>query len=177
MTEKYMLARPYALAAFKQAQEEGKLDMWFEMLHFLEAVTANPNMVKIIKDPHVSKPRLIALLLDIAKGRLSGTGENFVRILINAGRIDVVREILHSFERELDIFKKRIRVEVISAYPLASAYQQDIKTAVARRLGREVWISMAVDKSLIGGAVIRAGDIVIDISVRGRLTQLGLKLS
>nr|VFK52336.1 MAG: ATP synthase F1 subcomplex delta subunit [Candidatus Kentron sp. TUN]VFK52780.1 MAG: ATP synthase F1 subcomplex delta subunit [Candidatus Kentron sp. TUN]VFK57851.1 MAG: ATP synthase F1 subcomplex delta subunit [Candidatus Kentron sp. TUN] len=177
MAEKYTLARPYALAAFKQAQEEGKLDRWFEMLRFLEVVTANQEMVKIIKDPRVSKSRLVALVLDIAKGRLSKTGENFVRLLVDAGRVDVVQEILQLFEKELDVFKKRVRARVISAYPLTSAYQQDISLAMAKRLGREVILSVAVDRSLIGGVVIRVEDVILDMSLRGRLTQLGLDLS
>ncbi|VFM95997.1 MAG: F-type H+-transporting ATPase subunit delta [Candidatus Kentron sp. G] len=177
MAEKNTLARPYAIAAFKQAQEERKLNRWLGMLRFLVAVAADPDMAKIIKDPRVSKSYLTELLLDITKKNLSKTGENFVRVLVEAGRMEVISEILQLFEKELDKFKKRSRVQVTSAYPLTPAYRQDIEAAMKKRLGREVEISVAVDKSLIGGVVIHAGDVVIDISLRGRLTQLGLDLS
>nr|VFJ97399.1 MAG: F-type H+-transporting ATPase subunit delta [Candidatus Kentron sp. H]VFJ98126.1 MAG: F-type H+-transporting ATPase subunit delta [Candidatus Kentron sp. H]VFK02309.1 MAG: F-type H+-transporting ATPase subunit delta [Candidatus Kentron sp. H] len=176
MAEKNTLARPYAIAAFKQAQEEGKLDKWLDMLRTLAAVAANPDVAKIIKDSRVSKSNLTALLLDISKESLSKTGENFVHVLVYADRMGIVREILQLFEKEVDKFKKRSRVEVTSAYPLTPAYQQDIKTAMIKRLGREAEISVTVDKSLIGGAVIQAGDVVIDMSLRGRLAQLSLDL-
>nr|VFJ44229.1 MAG: F-type H+-transporting ATPase subunit delta [Candidatus Kentron sp. FM]VFJ44576.1 MAG: F-type H+-transporting ATPase subunit delta [Candidatus Kentron sp. FM]VFK06538.1 MAG: F-type H+-transporting ATPase subunit delta [Candidatus Kentron sp. FM] len=177
MAEKNTLARPYAIAAFRQAQEERKLDRWLGMLHFLVAVAADPDMAKIIKDPRVSKSYLTELLLDITKKNLSKTGENFVRVLVEAGRMEVISEILQLFEKELDKFEKRSRIQVTSAYPLTPAYRQDIEAAMKKRLGREVETSVAVDKSLIGGVVIHAGDVVIDISLRGRLTQLGLDLS
>ena len=176
MAEKNTLARPYAIAAFKQAREEGKLDAWLNMLNFLAAVVADPDMARIIKNPRVSKPNLMKLLQDISKGKLSETGENFVRVLVDANRMEVIGEILRLFEDELDRFKKRSRIQVTSAYPLTPTYQQDIKTAMTKRLGREVEISTAVDEALIGGAVIQAGDVVIDLSLRGRMTQLALEL-
>jgi len=176
MAEKNTLARPYALAAFKQAQEEGKLDMWLGMLRFLSEVASEPSMVEIIKNPRVSKPNLTTLILDIVKGSLSRTGENFVRVVIDAGRMEVVQEILQLFEKEFNTFKKRNRIEVTSAYPLAFAHQQSIKAAMTKRLGLNVEISVTIDESLIGGVVVRVGDVVIDMSLRGRLTQLGLEL-
>nr|VFK59068.1 MAG: F-type H+-transporting ATPase subunit delta [Candidatus Kentron sp. UNK]VFK69003.1 MAG: F-type H+-transporting ATPase subunit delta [Candidatus Kentron sp. UNK] len=174
---KYTLARPYALAAFKLAQEEKKLEPWFEMLRFLAEVTASPDVVKIIQDTRVSKLRLVTLVLDLAEGKLSKTRKNFIRVLAEAGRMGIIQEILELFEKELDSFEKRSRVKVMSAYPLTPARQEDIKVAMTKRLGREVILSVDVDKSLIGGVVIRVGDVVIDISLRGRLTQFGLDLS
>lgn len=177
MAEKNTLARPYALAAFKQAREEGKLELWLDMLQTLATVAADPDMAGIIADPRVPKSTLTELLLDISEGSFSKTGENFVRVLVDAGRMAVVREISQLFEQELHRFKKRSRIEVTSAYPLTPAYQQDIAIAMTERLGVKVDVSVAVDKSLIGGAVIQAGDIVIDMSLHGRLTQLGLELN
>jgi F-type H+-transporting ATPase subunit delta len=177
MAEKNTVAHPYAIAAFSLAKEEAELDGWLEMLRFMAAVAANPDMAKIIKDPRVSKSSLTGLLLDICGGGLSKTEENFIRVLVDANRVGVIREIAQLFERELDRFKKRIRIKVTSAYPLTLAYRQDIKTAMIRRLGRDVEIRVIVDNSLIGGAVIHAGDVVIDMSLRGRLIQLGLDLS
>nr|VFJ92823.1 MAG: F-type H+-transporting ATPase subunit delta [Candidatus Kentron sp. LFY] len=177
MVEKYTLARPYALAAFKLAQEDGKFNKWLEILRFAAMVVSDPKVARIIRDPRVSKSHLIELVLDVANGKFFKTGEDFISVLVYTGRMGIAREVLHLFEKELDIFKNRARVKVVSAYPLAPAYQQDIRTAMTKRLGREVDTSMIVDRSLIGGVVIRIGDAVIDISLRGRLTQLGLDLS
>ena len=154
-----------------------KLDSWLDMLRFLAAVAESPDMARLIGDPRISKPDLEKLLLDVSKGKLSETGRNFARILVDAGRMGVIAEILRLFEAELDNFKKRSRIQVTSAYPLTPAYRRDVETIMAKRLGREVEVRVKVDKSLIGGAVIRAGDVVIDISLRGRLTQLGLELA
>nr|VFK45653.1 MAG: F-type H+-transporting ATPase subunit delta [Candidatus Kentron sp. TC]VFK49343.1 MAG: F-type H+-transporting ATPase subunit delta [Candidatus Kentron sp. TC]VFK53350.1 MAG: F-type H+-transporting ATPase subunit delta [Candidatus Kentron sp. TC] len=177
MARKYTLARPYAFAIFKLAREEGKLDLWSEMLRFLALVTASSDVLKIIRDPRVPKFHLVTLMLELAEGKLSKTGENFVRVLGEAGRMGIIQEISELFEKELDSFKNRSRVKVISAYPLTSAYEEVIKVAMTKRLGREVLLSVVIDKSLIGGVVIRVGDVVIDISLRGRLTQFGLDLT
>jgi F-type H+-transporting ATPase subunit delta len=177
MAEKDTVARPYAFAAFKQAQEEGQFDAWTGMLRFLLMVAADPDMAKIIDDPRISKPRLTELMLDVGKENLSETGKNFVRVLVDAGRVGVIREIFRLFEQELDRIGKRSRVEVTSAYQLTPAYQQNVKAAMSQRLGHEVEIFVSVDESLIGGIVIRVGDVVIDMSLRGRLTRLGLELS
>jgi len=177
MSEKYTLARPYALAAFKLAQEEGEIDLWLDMLRFLVVVTENPDVLKIIKDPRISEFRLATLMLDIASGEFSKTGEDFIRVLVGAGRMSVAHEILYLFQKELDVFKQRTRVKVVSAYPLTFESQQEIRTVMTKRLGQEVDISVIVDTSLIGGVVIHVGDVVIDISLRGRLTQFGLHLS
>lgn len=178
MSEKNTLARPYAIAAFKQAREEKKLDAWLDMLRFLASVVAHPDMAKIIGNPHVSGPDMIGLLLDISKeGTLSRTGENFLRVLVDAGRVGVIPEILRLFEAALDNHKKRSRVHVTSAYPLSPEHQRDLEKAMTKYLDRKVEITVTVDKSLIGGAVIRAGDVVIDISLRGRLARLALELN
>nr|VFJ42743.1 MAG: F-type H+-transporting ATPase subunit delta [Candidatus Kentron sp. DK]VFJ47036.1 MAG: F-type H+-transporting ATPase subunit delta [Candidatus Kentron sp. DK] len=177
MAEKNTLARPYAIAAFKQAREEGKPDAWLDMLRFLAAVAADPDMARIIKNPRISKSDLTKLLLDVAKENLSRTGENLVRVLVDANRMGVIHEISQLFEVEFDNFKKRSRIQVTSAYPLTPAYQQGIKAAMVKRLGQEVEISAVVDQSLIGGAVIQAGDVVIDLSLRGRLARLALELA
>nr|VFK22112.1 MAG: F-type H+-transporting ATPase subunit delta [Candidatus Kentron sp. MB]VFK27719.1 MAG: F-type H+-transporting ATPase subunit delta [Candidatus Kentron sp. MB]VFK74404.1 MAG: F-type H+-transporting ATPase subunit delta [Candidatus Kentron sp. MB] len=176
MTEKYTLARPYALAVFSLAKEDGKFDAWLDVLRFLARVTVDSRLAKLVEDPRFSKEKLIGLILDIADGKLLKMGENFIRVLVDANRINVACEILHLFEKEVDVFKGRTRVKITSAYPLTHAYQQIIRMAMAERLRQEVDTCMIVDESLIGGVVIRIGDVVIDMSIRGRLTQLGLDL-
>ena len=165
------------LAAFKQAREEDTFEQWSDMLRFLTSVASDPTMAGVIADPRVEESRLIALVLGICEGRLSKTGENFVRVLAENRRLLVLREIAEIFESERSEFEKRGRVEVKSAFELDPQYQAMIQKAVAKRLGRDVDLTVTVDKALIGGVVIRAGDVVIDASLRGRLQQLRAELA
>lgn len=177
MAEKTTLARPYALAAFKQAREENKLDDWSNMLQFLSMVIGDSTMLGIVSHPRIDKERLTGLLLDIAEGKLSETGQNFVRVLIEHRRLSLLPEIAAIFERERAEFEQRQEVEVLTAYRLQSKYQEAIKSAMMERLGQEVELSVQIDRSLIGGIIIRAGDMVIDASLRGRINRLDLELS
>lgn len=177
MAEKTTLARPYAQAAFNQAREERKLDEWSGMLQFLAMVISDPTMLGIVSHPGIEKQRLTGLLFDIAEGKLSETGQNFLRVLIEHRRLSLLPEIAAHFERERAEFEQRREVEVLTAYRLQNKYQQAIKEAMTKRLGQEVELSVQIDRSLIGGLVIRAGDTVIDASLRGRLSRLDLELS
>jgi F-type H+-transporting ATPase subunit delta len=177
MTERTTLARPYAMAAFKQAQEENKLDEWSNMLRFLSMVVRDPTMLGIASHPRVAKERVTTLLFDIGEGKLSETGRNFLRVLIEHHRLSLLPEIAAVFEQERAAFEQRREVAVLTAYRLQSKYQQAIKDAMTKRLGQEVELSVQIDRSLIGGVIIRAGDMVIDASLRGRISQLGLNLS
>lgn len=176
MAEKTTLARPYALAAFKQAQEEGKFDDWSAMLQFLSAVIRDPMMLGIVSHPRVEKQRLTDLVFDIAKEKLSETGQNFVRVLIEHRRLSLLPEIAALFERQRAEFERRRDVEILTAYRLQNKHQQAIKDAMTKRLGQEVELSVQIDRSLIGGIIIRAGDMVIDASLRGRISRLDLEL-
>jgi F-type H+-transporting ATPase subunit delta len=177
MAETTTLARPYAEAAFEQAREEDKLDEWSAMLRFLRAVVSDPTMAGIIADPRVEKSNLEKLLLDIGKDRLSKTGTNFVRVLVHYRRLGLVPEIAKLFERLRAEVEGLSRVEVTSAFELDPKYQESIAKAMSERLERNVDVSVRVDPSLIGGVVIRVGDLVIDASLRGRLTQLAHALA
>jgi len=176
MAERSTLARPYAEAAFEQAREEGKLEQWSEMLEFLKGVVSDRTMAGIIADPRVERARLVELLLDIGEGRLTETGKNFVRVLSYYRRLELLPEIAAVYGELRRRFEGRSRVEVISAYELDPKFEKAIAEAMAKRLDREVDISVQVDKSLIGGVIVRAGDLVIDASLRGRLAQLAQAL-
>ena len=176
MAEKSTLARPYAQAAFKQASEEGQLDQWAEMLDFLGALASDPMMVGLLSDPRVEKERVVELILGLAEGRLSNTGQNFVHLLAESGRLELLPEVTELFQHELAEFKGRGLVEVLSAFELEPRFRDTIKAIMSKRLGRSVDISVKIDPSLIGGVILRAGDLVVDASVRGRLKELGLAL-
>ena len=172
MQEKATIARPYARAAFEQAREEGRLKDWSAMLELLAAVASDSLMRSVIRNPKVSPEQLHAVVTDVCGKTLSESGRNFVKVLVNAGRLDVAPEIHEQFEQ------KRARVEgisdvrVITAYELEEAQTKRVAEAMKKRLGRDIELSAEVDKSIIGGVIIRAGDSVIDASLRGRLRQL-----
>jgi F-type H+-transporting ATPase subunit delta len=171
------IARPYATAVFDQAREEDNLGLWSEMLAFLASVSADPQLAGIISDPRIDKDKKTALMLDICGGRLSRTGENFLKVLVANGRLGVVGEIARIFDELRAEAEERIEVQVTSAYALNAKLEKEIADAMRKRLGREVNVTTEIDRSIMAGVVIRAGDLVIDASVRGRLQQLAAELT
>lgn len=177
MAAQSTIARPYASAAFKQAQEENDLSGWSDMLAFLSGVVRDPLMSGVIVDPRVGVAKVTELMLSVAEGRLSRTGENFVRVLAENRRLDQLPAIGELFEQARAEFENRRMVEVVSAYEINDEQRADIQAAMSKRLGHAVDVIVRVDESLIGGAVLRVGDSVIDASMRGRLDELAATLT
>ncbi len=165
-------ARPYAIAAFRQAQDEGDTEAWSQMLSLLTSVTGDPTMKGLIANPKVKRAELADLVIDVCGDALSETGRNFLRVLAENRRLGNLPGIAAGYAEERARIEKRSDVEVTSAHELSPAEQNDINVAMTRRLGTKVDLSLAVDPSLIGGVVIRSGDMVIDASIRGRLNEL-----
>jgi len=170
-------SRPYAIAAFKQAREENQIARWSEMLVLLEQVLGDATMKGMIANPRVNREQLAALIIDVCGDVLNDTAKNFVRLLSEYARLNSIGDIRAIFEQQRAELEGRSRVHVRSAYELDDAQRQTIQQSMAKRLGGEVELTVEVDETLIGGLVIRAGDTVIDGSLRGRLTQLGQSLS
>ena len=177
MAERLTLARPYADATFKLAKEQGRLGEWFELLSFLAAVVHDARIERIVTNPEIEDDRIVALLKDICGGKLDEQGENLVRLLITNDRLRLLPEIQSLFEELKHEAEAAIDVEVASAYPLESSQQKILVEALNRKLGREINLTVCEDKSLIGGVVIRAGDLVIDGSVKGYLGELATHLT
>ncbi len=177
MEERTTLARPYAQAVFKLAQEKDQLEQWSEMLELLTAVESDATMKGIIADPRVEADKLAELVIGIAGEILNAEGQNFVRVLTEGDRLGLLPEIWTLYEEERAAAEQRSRVEVISAYALNPNFTSMISEAMGKRLGRAVDLETRIDRSLIGGVVIRAGDLVIDASLRGRLQGLAAALS
>lgn len=172
MLEKATIARPYAEAAFAQALEEGKLTDWSAMLELLSMIVADDKMGAVISNPKLSNEALYQFFIDICGDKLSQTGKNFTRILIDAERIGLAKNIFDIFEQKRTAAEGISEVEVISAYPLDEKQISVISDAISKRLGKKVDINTKEDKDLIGGVIIRAGDSVIDASLQGRLKEL-----
>lgn len=172
MAESGELARPYALAAFKQAEEEGRLGPWADMLDLLATVARDAAMRGLIANPRMDHARLVDLFIDVCGDRLSDTGRNFVRVIGHYGRFALLPEVSRQFAAERAAREGRDQIQVTSAFELSESQRTAIITAMERRLGTKVTLDCAVDTSLIGGVVIRAGDLVVDASLKGRLEQL-----
>lgn len=172
MLEKITIARPYAQAAFEFAREQGDVAHWSGMLKLLRAIIANARMRPLLHDPRISDAQLYELVASIAGDSLSENGGNFVRILIRSERLQFMPEIADLYEAMLARAEGRVDVEVIAAYGLEKKQEEAIAAAMAERLGKKITVTGDTNESLIGGAVIRAGDSVIDASIRGRLNEL-----
>ncbi len=172
MAEVSTIARPYALAAFKQAKEEEKLGEWSEMIETLVLIVSDSSMKGLIANPSVKRDQLADLIIDVGGKSLSDTGRNFVRVLAEKNRLKYLPEARRIFEQERAESEGRSRVEVTSAFELSDDQMKKITSAMSKRLGTEVDLSVRVDDALIGGVVIRAGDLVIDASLRGRMSRL-----
>ena len=172
MSDYAMIARPYALAVFKLAREEGNLKHWSEVLGFAAAVARDPSMAALIHSPRASADELATLFIDICGKRLSEHAENLIRLLAVNGRLTALPNIAEFYEQFRTEAEGMIEAELISAKPVDDAQQKKIAAALKSKLGRDITLHCTTDATLIGGAVIRAGDMVIDGSVRGRLEKL-----
>jgi F-type H+-transporting ATPase subunit delta len=177
MAEKSTLARPYAQAIFAIADEQKRLSEWSQMVGLAALVVEDPAMAALIGNPRVSDDRLVALIIDICADGLDKLGQDMIRVLAENDRLDVLPEISVQYEAYRAEAEKVVQAQVTSAYPVTEAQQQSIITALKQRLGREVSLECQVDESLLGGAIIRAGDTVIDGSVTGHLDRLTHTLS
>lgn len=176
MQAQLSIARPYATAAFEQAKEEGSLDSWSNALAFLAVLMRDPQARSLVNDPRISDDQLNTLVKEVGGDLITGKVENFLTLLIENGRLMQAGAIAELFE-QLRAFAEGVReVEVISAYEVKPEDEALLSEALKTRFGQAVRIETRTDESLIGGVVIKAGDFVIDGSMRGRLDALAQTL-
>ncbi|MDH5407290.1 MAG: F0F1 ATP synthase subunit delta [Gammaproteobacteria bacterium] len=172
MAEKKTIARPYAQAAFDLATAEKDLKGWSEMLQLIAAVTTDATMRDLISNPSISREKLVDLILDICDKNLNDQAKNFVRVLGENKRLNIVTEIASTYEQHRAEAEKVIEAEVVSAFALSDAQQKALSAALKKRLGSDINLVSKVDDTMIGGAIVRAGDLVIDGSVSTQLHKL-----
>ena len=172
MQEKLTIARPYAAAAFAYAVEHGEVPAWSATLQTLATAVSDPALAGFIGHPKVSGAQLLNLVSDLFGSQLSAAGRNFIATLIETERLELAPEIATLYERSRAKAEGQVKVEVTSAFPLSDAERARIDAAMRGRLGKDCKIEASVDAALIVGAVIKVGDSVIDLSLRGRLTAL-----
>jgi F-type H+-transporting ATPase subunit delta len=170
------IARPYAEAVFAIAKEDGALDQWSEMLDFVASLMQDSTMQRLVNEPEQVKSQIAELIISLGADKLTSEEQNLVRLLAENGRLEIASEIARRYE----VLKNRERgvldVDVATAFPLDEAQRQSIAAVLKNKLGRDIRITSSEEPALIGGVVIRAGDLVIDNSVQGQLTKLANEL-
>jgi len=172
MAEPSTIARPYAEAAFRLADAQGKLVDWSTALANLSAVAADERVRAAIGDPNFPAAKTAGLFLSVLAGKLTGETENFVRVLAENGRLDVLAEIRIQYEALKNDREGVVEAEVYSAFEMDQAQVADLVSRLEKNTGRKVRARVSVDKSLIGGVKIVIGDKVIDGSARAQLSAL-----
>ncbi|MFC5694548.1 F0F1 ATP synthase subunit delta [Pseudomonas sp. GCM10022186] len=172
MAELTTLARPYAKAAFEYAQAHQQLAAWSAMLGLAAAVSQDDTMQRVLKAPRLTSAEKAKAFIEAVGDKLEVQAQNFVHVLSENGRLVLLPEIAEQFELYKAEQEKSVDVEVTSAFALSDEQQDKLAKVLSARLSREVRLHAVEDSSLIGGVVIRAGDLVIDGSVRGKLAKL-----
>lgn len=167
-----IIARPYAIAAFEFALAKKSLPAWDAMLDAAMRISNDPQMETLLKNPRITEHQLLDIYFDLLNPLLDTEKKNFLHLLAENKRLNVLSDIALLFKNLRAEQERNITVDVSSAVPLDENYRKRIAHALSVRLQREVTLNCSVDSALLGGVMIRAGDKVIDGSVRGKLTRL-----
>jgi len=175
MAEKATVARPYARAAFEYAQERREFESLSKLLALGSAVVADPSVEALLGNPRVPVTQLVDLIVGVAGNSgvaVDAGGRNFLGVLAQNRRLGFLPEIATQYEALRAEVENVVDVEVVTAIALSAAQREQLSAALAKRFGRQVRLAETVDESLVGGALVRAGDLVIDGSLQGRLGRL-----
>ena len=176
MAERATIARPYAKAAFQYAQDAKAFADWSQGLKAAADIVADPRVAALTKSPQTTQDDLVSIISDVAGDKLNPGMQNFMRVLAENRRLLLLPEIAAHYEELRADVENTIDVEVVSAVALNSAQADKLSQALSTRLKRKVRMQNSVDATLLGGAVVRAGDLVIDGSLKGRLQRLATEL-
>jgi F-type H+-transporting ATPase subunit delta len=177
VAERATIARPYAKAAFQYARDAGAFAPWSQSLRAAAEIVADPRVAALTKSPQWSAGDLADLIIDVAQPGLEAGMQNFVRVLAENHRLLLLPEIAAHYEALRSAVENTVNVEVISAVALDAAQRDRLSAALSTRLKRQVRMQTSVDATLLGGALVRAGDLVIDGSLKGRLERLATELT
>jgi len=181
MADNHTIARPYAKAVFEIASDSRDLAKWSEALGVARELLSDGQVVKFLANPMLTDDKGLSFLAELFKSAGGKTsilaggnkqGANFLKLLLEYGRVAVLPEIADHFDALKANVENTVDVTVTSAAPLSAAQKKTVAKALKERLGREVNLATEIDENLIGGAVISAGDVVIDGSLRSRLESL-----
>ena len=183
MSESVTIARPYAKAIFAHALAEKQLGLWSSILNNLAQAVLVPESIRLLSDPVISNEQKTALLLTVCKDTSGKSAtqqqviEKLVQLLAENKRLHLIPDIYVLYEALRAEQEKTLTVDVYSYSELNEEQKEKLVQSLSARLKREIALNISIDKSLLGGAIIRAGDLVIDGSVQGKLNKLRSNLA
>ena len=178
MAELATIARPYAEALFKASSVPGAdLNSTVAWVEELAAIAANPQLRQLADSPKVTVEQVLDVITGVARSALPDAARNFLRVIIENGRLDALPEVAVQFRGIVNRLNGSPDAVVVSAFPIEEAALNDISTALEKRFGRKLNLSVEIDASLIGGVRVVVGDEVLDTSVKARLEQMKAALT
>jgi F-type H+-transporting ATPase subunit delta len=177
MAEAATIARPYAKAAFMSARDSKALAAWSKALQSGSGLVADSRIADLLSNPKLSDDQVVSMFAGLGGAGVDAHWQNFVRLLASNKRLEVLPAITAQYEMLRAQFENELDVQVTSAVPMSAEQQVKLSASLKTRFKRDVRMSTAVDASLLGGAVIRAGDLVIDGSIKSRLQRMAAELS
>ena len=168
------VARPYATGVFKFACQHEQLEVWSHMLQNMLAVVVDEKVACLLNNPDISKDMLLNLFFSIPiNKKIKKYAENFLRLLINYHRLNVLPEIVFIFEALLEEYNKIYKVKVISAFSLTKTQKTKLILALKKRLNcKDINMTCEIDQSILGGLIVCIGNLVVDGSIKAELTKL-----
>ncbi len=176
MAELSTVARPYAEAAFKLAQEGGSAAQWSGLLSNLALIVRDPQVASRLGDPALKPEALVGFFGSLIPGGLTTEAKNFVATLAENGRVELLPHIAEQYAELVNRAEGRADLLIESAFPLAGADLDDLVSALEKKFARKLIPTVTVVPDLIGGVRVSVGDEVLDASVRGRLAQMATAL-
>jgi F-type H+-transporting ATPase subunit delta len=177
MAERATIARPYAKAAFAYATEQGRTAQWSRWLDIAHQVVASEEYARLSQSPDVTTAQLLDLVRSICGAELDEAGRTFLALLAENQRVDYLPEIAQHFAALAADAENVADVEIVSATALDQQQQARLADAMRKRLQRDVRLTCRIDPALIGGAIVRSGDLLIDGSLKGKLERLQTELT
>ena len=177
MAELATIARPYAEALFKASSNGADLNSTVAWVEELAAIAADPQLRQLADNAKVTVEQVLDLITGVARSALPDAARNFLRVIIENGRLDALPEVAVQFRGIVNRLNGSSDAIVYSAFPVEDAALNDISAALQKRFGRKLNLSVKIDASLIGGVRVVVGDEVLDTSVKARLEQMKAALT
>ena len=169
-------ARPYANAVYDLAHEASALDSWGDALANLAAVIADTQMSEMLDSPELGKKQKGELIVQVLGDKLTDKQQNLVKLMAENGRLKLMPDVLEQFEVARAKAENKVEAEVVSAFELSAEQTSELVNTLKNKLGCDVTLTTSIDESLIGGVIIKAGDTIIDASMKSQLESLALSL-
>lgn len=170
------IARPYAEAVFRLAEERDDFQQWSDMLQLIAQFAQHPAVQSLVNNPKLTTPEIEAALDAAMRGHLTDAGKKFLTLLLENGRLRVAEDIRAIFEELKAQRLGEVEAHIVSAYEVDDSQLSDLVEVLERRFKRKVKTSIAIDREMIGGLKIQIGDVVIDGTVRGKLDSMASTL-